>query len=411
MPPERVLAHQVEQDSWAELQGVQEGDELIQVDGTPLQHLSAKDLKQAMRKRPLSLMFARHGPEPNTALSDAQKPAGKQQGHGQKYEVVAEQVVKSLGFIPSAMPPERVFVATVTPDTWASQQGVQEGHQLVGVEGRPVSELTKDELKRLMKQRPLRLKFKGLAYGSTLAEELPAEHAVPTLARKRASKMGAKIDLVAEDGDDLGFAPSGFPPERIFVVGIEDAGWADMHGLEVGDELLTLNGQGVTTMTRGSFQQAVCVRPLQLTFANSRMADDMPATGPSVADVEGAAPAAGHSPLTSGPPALPVMTAGPPKLPGLPGAPAGDTKTKVVDYVNEGDKKLGFKPSGTDPESTILVETVEPGGLAENQGVKAGDRLMEANNKAVDTLDKKELKAMLRDRPLRLKFGREKRRK
>merc|ERR1712159_649281 len=111
-------------------------------------------------------VFVRHGAAPEIKQKDGKKEGkhkedvkkeGKQKEDGKvegkhKYEIVAEEGVKALGFMPSAMPPERVFVSNLQPGTWATENGAQEGDQLIGADGKTVSKMDKKELKQVMKQ-------------------------------------------------------------------------------------------------------------------------------------------------------------------------------------------------------------------------------------------------------------------
>lgn len=65
----------------------------------------------------------------------------------------------SLGFNSSKLPPHPVVVASVEPGTWANEQGLRAGDELLQIQEQDVKSLSAPQLAYLMKHRPLKLKF------------------------------------------------------------------------------------------------------------------------------------------------------------------------------------------------------------------------------------------------------------
>ena len=74
-------------------------------------------------------------------------------------DLVAGQEVGVLGFRPSDLPPNPVFVEVVHRMTWAFQNGLQVGDELVEVNGVPVEAYTETNFKLALQSRPVHLKF------------------------------------------------------------------------------------------------------------------------------------------------------------------------------------------------------------------------------------------------------------
>ena len=75
------------------------------------------------------------------------------------FECKAGPEVPDLGIFPSAFPPDPMLVARVTAASWAEEQGILPGDELVEIQGKAVQEMTAKEAKRAMRERPLLLFF------------------------------------------------------------------------------------------------------------------------------------------------------------------------------------------------------------------------------------------------------------
>ena len=158
-PPDPVEIYSVTEGSWASRQGVVPGDILVAINGQLVP--DKKDMKRLMRERPLRLTFQRplaFETAEESEASDDIGDAGDSMGDGMdKFECRAGQDVQDLGIYPSAFPPDPMLVARVAAGSWAAEQGILAGDELLEIGGRPVQELTAKEAKRAMRERPLLL--------------------------------------------------------------------------------------------------------------------------------------------------------------------------------------------------------------------------------------------------------------
>lgn len=82
----------------------------------------------------------------------------------------------------------------------------------------------------------------------------------------RIAQLGRVRCEAGLDITDLGWQPSAFSPERVFVERITNGSWAERKGLRQGDELLEVGGFSVQSMTKRQFKVAMRQRPLVLHF-------------------------------------------------------------------------------------------------------------------------------------------------
>merc|ERR1711871_1660816 len=182
-------------------------------------------------------------------------------GNGTMFELTAEEGVETLGFTPSGTPPnEDVNIAQVSPNSWAERHGLLEKiDSLVAVDGAEVSGMNLKQLTKAMRKRPLRLTFlrskgpppgppRSDAYGDVQDHDAGDFNA----GYDEGGGGGEEFEVTAyeEDGDWLGWTPSGFPPDEVFVTEVEDDSWAYNKYLEVDDQLLKVNGIPIADMDK-----------------------------------------------------------------------------------------------------------------------------------------------------------------
>eukprot|EP00438_Fugacium_kawagutii_P024999 Skav224820 [mRNA] locus=scaffold613:19394:24168:+ [translate_table: standard] len=150
--PDPVEIASVTDGSWADTMGIQPGDSLIKINGAPVEVMDKKEMKRAMRERPLTLTVSRPVfATPEASLDDMET-----------FECIAPEGIQDLGLYPSAFPPEAMTIQSVTDGSWASQQGIRVGDELVEIGQQPVQEMAAKEAKRAMRSRPLHLVFQRL---------------------------------------------------------------------------------------------------------------------------------------------------------------------------------------------------------------------------------------------------------
>mmetsp|Transcript_99392 Transcript_99392/g.290131 ORF Transcript_99392/g.290131 Transcript_99392/m.290131 type:complete len:915 (-) Transcript_99392:35-2779(-) len=79
---------------------------------------------------------------------------------GEQFQVVADAAVKQLGIVPSALPPKPLILRHIEPGSWADENGILVGDELVAVNNVRVHNINLKELDNyLRRERPLRLVF------------------------------------------------------------------------------------------------------------------------------------------------------------------------------------------------------------------------------------------------------------
>ena len=110
--PDPVEIASVTDGSWAANMGIQAGDMLLKINGTAVEAMDRKEMKRAMRERPLSLTVSR-SPDDESDF--------------ETFERTAPETVQDLGLYPAAFPPEAMIIATVTVGSWAESHGIPRG--------------------------------------------------------------------------------------------------------------------------------------------------------------------------------------------------------------------------------------------------------------------------------------------
>ena len=209
---------------------------------------------QPEAKKPEESEEADPGPGPS---------AGSEAEEFETFECKAGNDVQELGIFPAAFPPDPVEIYSVTEGSWAAGQGVVAGDILVAINGQAVPD--KKDMKRLMRERPLRLTFQRPAF------ETPEESADETTAFE--CRAGPDVQ-------DLGIYPAAFPPEAMQVASVAPGSWAAMQGVSPGDELVEIGGQQVQDMTAKEAKRAMRERPLLLVFHRADPGDSSVPTSP-----------------------------------------------------------------------------------------------------------------------------------
>ena len=266
-PPDPAEIYSVTQGSWAAGQGVAEGDILVAMNGQSVPDKKEQEEVEADQA------VAKGG-------SDAPPDGSEEEEEVETFECKAGDDVGELGLFPAAFPPDPVEIYSVTPGSWAAGQGVAEGDILVAINGQPVPD--KKDMKRLMRERPLRLTFQRL-----LAYETPEESADETTAFE--CRAG-------QDVQDLGIYPSAFPPDPMLVASVTPGSWAATQGVVPGDEFVEIGGHQVKGLTAKEAKRAMRERPLKLVFHRSDRAESSPAPTPT-------SPSPAPKPRKSKPPA------------------------------------------------------------------------------------------------------------
>jgi hypothetical protein len=188
-------------------------------------------------------------------------------------EYVVDEDVGKLGMMFGSLPPDRLIVRSVQPDTWAFAEGVKESDEFVAVNGKDVKDISKQEFTSLIKMRPLRLRLRigkapPLAEGKRPAKEVEAVAQLERVERsgRRGSIARGVIDLVADESvEKIGMVMT-LPPKPVEVRKVTPGGWADQKGIEPGDTFTAVNGRPVYQMTHDEFKGLLSSHDRPLTF-------------------------------------------------------------------------------------------------------------------------------------------------
>lgn len=109
--------------------------------------------------------------------------------------------VTSMGWLPSAMPPARVYVRIVVTNSWAHQQGMRMNDELREVGGFQVALLSRAEFMRAMQRRPLELVFRRAGpeeWAAVAAEEIEAQEVTEDEEDEEEAEEDSEEDLFLE---------------------------------------------------------------------------------------------------------------------------------------------------------------------------------------------------------------------
>lgn len=167
--PDPVEIASVTDGSWAATMGVQQGDILLKINGTLVEAMDKKEMKRAMRERPLRLTISR---QTLGTLEESMEDL-------ETFECTAPEGIQDLGLYPSAFPPDAMIITTVTAGSWAAQQGIEVGDELIEIGQRQVQDMAAKETKRAMRDRPLHLVFQRVLQETPSSPAAPATLAAP----------------------------------------------------------------------------------------------------------------------------------------------------------------------------------------------------------------------------------------
>lgn len=164
----KVFFSNLESGSWAELNGLNDGDELLSVNDIAAENLPLEDLKKTLHRRPVHLVVGPQGKQDLEAAAlrmqsvfrgqserRSLKEVGKVPQAKSAWKVVARQDVRIIGVLWKDNPPHRVFVKTVTQGMWADNVGFQPGDELLSLNGIRVVDLTQESFQVELANRPL----------------------------------------------------------------------------------------------------------------------------------------------------------------------------------------------------------------------------------------------------------------
>jgi len=232
---------------WSAEKGVKVGDELVEINGVPVASMTDKEFIKNAQCRPITLLFNCAGASDDTGSKDDARTIDDRH-----FIATASRSESQLGFGITA---SRKLVKTVQFGSWAYRARIHVGDVLIAVNGHDVEKVSKKDLIAMLQSKSDRtLKFR-------YATELEVEKA---LIGGHTSRQAVKVE--ATNDEILGFTPSSYPPEQVFIETVQSGTWSERVGLKVNDKLVLVNGEDLHGMTVNDLKPKMQARPLNLTF-------------------------------------------------------------------------------------------------------------------------------------------------
>eukprot|EP00929_Paragymnodinium_shiwhaense_P052746 TRINITY_DN2641_c0_g1_i11.p1 TRINITY_DN2641_c0_g1~~TRINITY_DN2641_c0_g1_i11.p1 ORF type:complete len:3027 (-),score=659.15 TRINITY_DN2641_c0_g1_i11:545-9625(-) len=233
LPPDEPVVANVTPGGWAASRHIRRGDRVLRIADRSVDAMDAEQFKTLSQTFPVVFRVARAG-----------------------RIVTANQADKDLGLGFSALPPAATIISKVTKDSWAEREGLKVGDEIVEVNGQVPEEITADSFKAATSSRPLTL---------VVQQQAASEEGPGTAAAEEERKDISERLLVAgpEVVEGLGLGFSAVPPQQPLVISkVTPKTWAASVGIQVGDEVVEVNGQTASSLTPDSFKQAMEQRPV-----------------------------------------------------------------------------------------------------------------------------------------------------
>ena len=430
MPPGRIEVKGVAAGLFGSTSGVKEGDVLIEVgsdDLQPLESISEEAFKGLLKDRPLKMRFL--APAIATAAPVLAETSSSHVDHGTEqrtqsempatdrlsrdtYTITAGLEVGKLGITFNGMPPGRIDVKGLAENSFGNDAGVREGDVLTEVgkdELTSVEGMDSETFKRLLKDRPLTMKFQSMgeavpavqsASPNDAAAAAPdAAAAAPTVATNTSvaeqettpQALGSREYTVAASADTgkLGISFHSMPPGRIEVKGVAAGLFGSTSGVKEGDVLIEVGSddlQPLESISEEAFKGLLKDRPLKMRF----LAPAIATAAPVLAETSSSHVDHGTEQRTQSE------------------MPATDRLSRDTYTITAGLEvgKLGITFNGM-PPGRIDVKGLAENSFGNDAGVREGDVLTEVGKDeltSVEGMDPETFKRLLKDRPLTMKF-------
>lgn len=205
--------------------------------------------------------------------------------------------------------------------------------------------------------------------------------------------------VVYESGIHLGFSAKGTPPDPVQVANVEPRGWAETHGINVGDILLSVGDQQTANMTRRELFTQIKngARPMRLRFQKPSEESDSEESLLSEIEVpkKKRRSVETMSAGAFGPTASVKIDTGNWRAQHMGGS------RKYCVEATQGVRHLGFAPAGV-PPAPVTIARLEAHGWALSQHIGIGDELQMVGNRDTSTMSKEDLMDALKGRPVQL---------
>merc|ERR550525_639967 len=145
LAPDTVRVKTVLHGSWADKEGIQIGDTILEVNNVKTGEMTREEFMKAMGERPLGLKVACAGAQIN-------------RNDNSRCQITVGLEVEKLGFSFSSLAPDTVRVKTVLNESWADKKGIQINDIILEVNNIKTRDMTREEFMKAMHERPLGLK-------------------------------------------------------------------------------------------------------------------------------------------------------------------------------------------------------------------------------------------------------------
>jgi len=197
-------------------------------------------------------------------------------------EIIADDSVQETGLRfkqASVEAHSRVFVERKTPGSWADRAGFNAGDEIVLMNGLRCKSMSSDALDEEVEKRPLHM----MLLPATMVAFPPHDQQEDAPSSERdadadAERTGDRSEgwdgegvdgrmlyiVVPADVDKLGLSVTAEPPFPVFVKELKPGTWAEKSGLQVGDEILAIDGKKCKDIDQKTFRALLRQRPLRL---------------------------------------------------------------------------------------------------------------------------------------------------
>jgi hypothetical protein len=230
-PPDPLVIKGVSQSSWAQKQGISEGDMILAVNGVAVDKLTDSEFRLALKNRPLAFMIdsLRVGPQETrlpVALQTLQCDLAKSACH----RTVPDADLWWLECESGEEQDDSTRASTVAslhsePMEWAiGDEILEEGEK---------SDPSDDDTKHYEDE-----------------SGLSKENAIAYYANENVTRLGLSFSTL--------------PPDPLVIKRVSADSWAEARGIEAGDMIVAVNGIDVQKLTADDFVTLMRKRPLEI---------------------------------------------------------------------------------------------------------------------------------------------------
>eukprot|EP00930_Biecheleria_cincta_P000589 TRINITY_DN10131_c0_g1_i1.p1 TRINITY_DN10131_c0_g1~~TRINITY_DN10131_c0_g1_i1.p1 ORF type:complete len:884 (-),score=162.31 TRINITY_DN10131_c0_g1_i1:526-3177(-) len=283
-PPEPMTIDSIVAGSWAELHGLIAGDTLVAIGSELVDTIPYKELKRAMRVRPLVLTFQQKPRLDTHARSSRHKGLGSQAPDTAHDSTLSDSLPRKSRR-PSNPSPSQVHESTIAGtgdgNDWEDDGDDSWNPATSGKPSRDKADKKDKKTKLDKKDKPCSSK----AIGGSDDKKKTNERKEKSPARADHSKHADKAEQLAAfayPGDAKLGITIDYPPDATIVKKVKPGSWAEINNITVGLRLVKLNGKDVAKMTKDKIKSLIDEkRPLEMTLVRDKEKKNKPAVQPA----------------------------------------------------------------------------------------------------------------------------------